>query len=82
MSTTRPSQPAKTTNVVPFERRPAPTLDDVQMLTPAEAAAVCKISVRKMYDLLRDGTIEGVRFGRSVRVTKAALLRYITQGGL
>jgi excisionase family DNA binding protein len=63
--------------VVPFERQPAPRLDELQMLRVPEAATLCGISARHMYDLLRSGTITPTRFGRSVRVTKAALWRYI-----
>jgi excisionase family DNA binding protein len=63
--------------VVPFERQPAPRLDDLKMLRVPEAAKLCGISERHMYDLLRSGTITPTRFGRSVRVTKAALWRYI-----
>ena len=62
---------------VPFDRQPAPSLDELKMLRVPEAAKLCGISARHMYDLLRSGTITPTRFGRSVRVTKAALWRYI-----
>ncbi len=66
---------------VPFEQAPpqATGTDEPLLLRTHEAAKLLQISERKLYYLLKDGTIPVVRFGRSVRVSKSAILRYIQQ---
>ena len=66
---------------VPFEpaRVHRVSTDAPLLLRTREAAQLLQISERKLYYLLKDGTIPVVRFGRSVRVSKAALVRYIQQ---
>ncbi len=66
---------------VPFEPTPvySAIADAPLLLRTHEAAQLLQISERKLYYLAKDGTIPVVRFGRSVRFSKAALLRYIAQ---
>ncbi|MGH9370103.1 MAG: helix-turn-helix domain-containing protein [Vicinamibacterales bacterium] len=52
----------------PFEELP-------EYLTPAEAQTHLGLSRGTTYDLLRRGEIPSVRFGRSIRIPKAALRR-------
>lgn len=50
---------------------------DPVLLKVEEAAALLRIGRTKMYGLLAAGAIPTVRVGRSVRVPRAALLRWI-----
>ncbi len=53
-------------------------LNEVELLTVDEAAALLRISRRKLYDLLAAGTIPKTPVGaRSTRVRKAAVIQYI-----
>ncbi len=67
--------------VVPFEPAPSRThaADEPLLLRTSEAAKLLQISERKLYYLLKDGTIPSVHFGRSVRVSRLAIARYIQQ---
>ncbi len=64
---------------VPFEPapEPSPPVDEPLLLRTREAAHLLQISERKVYYLLKDGTLPAVRFGRSVRVSRSAILHYI-----
>lgn len=66
---------------VPFEPAPVQSspADEPLLLRTSEAAQLLQISERKLYYLLKDGTIPAVRFGRSVRVSRSAIERYIHQ---
>ncbi len=66
---------------VPFEHAPsqAARADEPLLLRTSEAAKLLQISERKLYYLLKDGTIPCVRFGRSVRVSRSAILCYIRE---
>lgn len=69
--------------VIPFEAEP---VDDLpQLLTAEEAARRLRCSTRKVYQMLADRELPPVYLGRSVRVSRAALARYIArqeaQGG-
>jgi excisionase family DNA binding protein len=50
---------------------------DQLLLRPEEVAELLNIGRSKVYELLRDGTIESVRIGTCRRVTRAALERYV-----
>jgi excisionase family DNA binding protein len=51
---------------VPFEQLP-------EYLTPEEFRAYLGLGRNTVYDLLRRGEIAHVRFGRTIRIPKAAL---------
>jgi excisionase family DNA binding protein len=50
-----------------------------QFLTAQEVAAILKISRAHAYRLIRRGDIGALYFGYSVRVSRAALLRYLRE---
>lgn len=50
-----------------------------EMLTVDEMAAYLRISRNAAYDVVRTGAIRSVRFGRTIRVPKQALL--VEEGG-
>ena len=47
------------------------------LLTVAEIAASMRVSKMTVYRLTRSGAMESIRFGRSYRVSKAAVQRYL-----
>ena len=53
-----------------------------EILTAHEVAATLKLSTSFTYQLMRQGVIPTVRFGRSVRVRKSDLDRLIKNGGI
>jgi excisionase family DNA binding protein len=56
-----------------------PRYDELpDMVTPAEAGAFLDVSRNTMYELLRTGTIRSVKYGRLIRIPKAALLEPTT----
>lgn len=54
-----------------------PALDLSEVLTVDQMAAFLQISRSSAYQAVRDGTIPSFRIGRSVRVSRAALLGWI-----
>ena len=48
------------------------------VLTVEEVAEVLRIGRRQAYDLVRSGRLYGVRIGRSIRVPRAALDRFLS----
>ena len=48
-----------------------------QLLTRTEAAEALRYSTRKIDYLIAEGDLPAVRIGRSVRITEAALERFI-----
>ncbi|MBA3528039.1 MAG: helix-turn-helix domain-containing protein [Propionibacteriaceae bacterium] len=48
-------------------------LSGVKFLTVAEVAALMRVSKMSVYRLIHSGQLESVRFGRSFRVTEAAV---------
>lgn len=53
-------------------------LDDApDVLTVDEAAALARIGRNAMYDAVNRGDIQSVRIGRSIRIPKAALRRFL-----
>ncbi|MFC2053500.1 helix-turn-helix domain-containing protein [Chloroflexota bacterium] len=50
-----------------------------KLLNGGEVAQILGISRSKAYTLMRNGTIEVVKFGRNVRVTEKALARFIKE---
>jgi excisionase family DNA binding protein len=60
---------------VPYDNLP-------EYLTPAEVQAYLNISRNTVYELLRRNEIPHVRFGRLIRVPKAALCKSAAAGEL
>ena len=52
-------------------------LGGTAVLTVKETAELMRISERKVYDFLKDGTIPSVRFGRRVLIHVPGLLRIL-----
>lgn len=50
-----------------------------KLLKAYEVAKILGISRSQAYSLMRNGTIEAVRFGRSIRVTEEALDSFINK---
>ena len=50
-----------------------------KLLKAHDLAEILGISRSQAYSLMRDGSIEIIRFGRSVRVTEEALIRFIME---
>lgn len=48
-----------------------------QLYTVAEVAAMMRVSKMTVYRLVQAGTIECIRFGRSYRVPRDAVRRYL-----
>lgn len=53
-----------------------------RFLTVAEVAYLTRLSKATVYRLVRAGRIPAVRFGRSYRVTEAAVHEYIAGAGV
>jgi excisionase family DNA binding protein len=47
------------------------------VLTIAEAAKLARVGERQMREAVRDGRIYGARLGRSIRISKHALARWL-----
>jgi excisionase family DNA binding protein len=58
-----------------MSKRTVPFEDLPEYLTPAEAQAYLSLSRNTIYELLRRNEIRHVRFGRLIRIPKAALRR-------
>jgi excisionase family DNA binding protein len=52
-----------------------------QLLTAKETAEVLSVSLARLYELARVGTVPVVRVGRQVRFSREALSSWITSGG-
>ena len=53
-----------------------------RLLKPAEVADILQVSRAMAYKLLNQGEIPSVRIGKSVRVRRADLERYINERGV
>ena len=51
------------------------------LLTPEEAAQVLRIGRTTLYALIKDGNLRPVHIGRSCRVSRAELERYVDRRG-
>jgi len=56
-----------------------PWTDEQLMFTPVEAAKALRISRTTLYALLKSGELRAVKIGRSTRLTKAELKRYVAR---
>lgn len=50
---------------------------EIELVTAEEAAALLKLDVSTVYRLLRSGEIQAVRIGRSVRIRRGELVRFV-----
>lgn len=53
------------------------TTMEPELLTVSEAAQLLRLSRSHTYDLIREGSLPVVYFGRSVRVPRRALLAWV-----
>lgn len=62
-----------------FSKSTITSADDLPlMLTVSDVSKILGISMNTAYDLVRSGAIKSVRVGRQIRVSKAALLEFIS----
>ena len=52
-----------------------------QLLTAQQAAELLNVSVPRLYELARTGTIPVVRLGRQIRISRDVLDAWIASGG-
>lgn len=50
-------------------------------LTVKETAAALRLSLNATYEAVRHGAIPAVRFGRAIRIPKAAIIELLETGG-
>lgn len=58
-----------------------PIAGDGQVLTVPEVAQRLKMSSYRVYELARHGTLQSQKYGKSVRVTPAAVADYLAHQG-
>lgn len=59
------------------------SFDDLpEFLTAEEIRTYLRLGRSTIYELLRRGELPHVRFGRAIRVPKAALARYLSKEGI
>lgn len=51
------------------------------LLTPEETAAQLRIARRRVFELLKDGTLPSVKIGRSRRIRSTDLAAYVAELG-
>jgi excisionase family DNA binding protein len=51
-----------------------------ELLTVRETADFTRIGIRQAYELVRSGELPSVRLGRSIRIPKRALVRFVQAG--
>jgi excisionase family DNA binding protein len=59
------------------QRPPDPVSRDRQLLTPEEAAEVLSVGRTTIYALMKAGDLHGIHIGRSCRLSRAELERYV-----
>jgi excisionase family DNA binding protein len=55
--------------------------DELALLNAEDVARYLRISRAKTYNMMQTGALPTVRFGRSIRVPKKALLAWVEAGG-
>lgn len=53
--------------------------DSTDIMTVAEVAAFLGVGKNRIYELLNEGTIKGFRMGRTWKISKLALEKYIRE---
>ena len=59
------------------QRPQEPVSSDPLLLTPEEAATVLRLGRTTVYALMKDGELHAVHIGRSCRLSRAELERYV-----
>ena len=68
------------TNSCPFYKSPLDSNSDPSdIMTVAEVAAFLGVGKNRIYELLNEGTIKGFRMGRTWKISKLALEKYIRE---
>ena len=68
------------TNSFPFYKSPLDSNSDPSdIMTVAEVAAFLGVGKNRIYELLNEGTIKGFRMGRTWKICKLALEKYIRE---
>ena len=68
------------TNSFPFYKSPLDSNSDPSdIVTVAEVAAFLGVGKNRIYELLNEGTIKGFRMGRTWKISKLALEKYIRE---
>ena len=68
------------TNSFPFYKSPLDSNSDPSdIMTVAEVAAFLGVGKNRIYELLNEGTIKGFRIGRTWKISKLALEKYIRE---
>jgi excisionase family DNA binding protein len=81
---TRPTAPVaadshREDNVRPNYERPEDVSSDRLLLTPEEAAVVLRVGRTTVYGLIKEGQLRPVHIGRSCRLSRAELERYVSR---
>ena len=61
------------------ERRPEMPTADPLLLTPEEAARVLRLGRTTIYALIKEGALRPIHIGRSCRLSRAELQRYVNR---
>lgn len=56
-----------------------PINENIQMFTVKEVSSMLHIGINQAYDLVKTGKISAMRVGRSYRIPKDKLLKYIEE---
>lgn len=68
------------TNSFPFYKSPLDSNSDPSdIMTVAEFATFLGVGKNRIYELLNEGTIKGFRMGRTWKISKLALEKYIRE---
>lgn len=51
----------------------------MEMLTPADVMKILRLGRNKTYDLIASGALPVIRFGRAIRIPRAALEEWIAR---
>ncbi|NEK87814.1 helix-turn-helix domain-containing protein [Blastococcus saxobsidens] len=60
-----------------LQRPREPVSNDALLLTPEEAAQVLRVGRTRIYALMKAGDLHGIHIGRSCRLSRAELERYV-----
>ena len=53
----------------------------MKLMTVKETARLLRVSNWRCYEMVNEGTLPSVRFGRAIRIDEAALQEFIRRGG-
>ena len=78
-SVSDPRQDRTTTRLTAPQRLQDVLASDPLLLTPVEAADLLRVSRTTVYTLIKAGALRPVHIGRSCRLSRAELLRYVNR---